>query len=104
MHFLRNAMEQARIAVGQLERQVRQAHFVEGGAFDISSLPIPKGKEKAYPDPRNVAELNTIVVHVTGVRGGFGVSKRRVKHWENAPVPDGLLRQLGATTMYVSQS
>lgn len=88
MHALRNAIEQAQIAVGLLDRQVRQVAF-QPDAFDNTATPVPKGKTKAYPDPRNMSELDTIVVHVTGVRGGFGVTSKRVRE---------LQKQLGSTT------
>jgi len=48
--------------------------------------------KKAAAGRRNPADISTIVVHVTGVRGGFGVSKSRVRHWESASPPSGLER------------
>lgn len=92
--LLRNAIEQARIAVGLLQRQVRQRAFADEG-FDISCLPIPPGKEKAYPGERDMAQLDLIVVHITGVNGGFGVSPRAVKRWQKRIITgdlDPLLR------------
>jgi len=51
--------------------------------IDIGWLPILK--EKAYPGGRDVRHINLIVVHVTDVRGGFGVQKwgpTGWQHWE----------------------
>jgi hypothetical protein len=94
---LRNAIEQAKIATGILHRQVRQAAFRDEG-FDISSLPIQKGKEKAYPDPRDMSRLDLIVVHITGVNGGFGVSPKAVTRWQKriacGDIPAELRRQI----------
>jgi hypothetical protein len=77
---LRNAIEQAKIAVGILHRQVRQQAFLAEG-FCTFGMPVPKGKEKAYPDPRDMSRLDLIVVHITGVNGGFGVSPRAQLRW-----------------------
>lgn len=95
--FLRNAIEQAKRAVGLLRHHRRPSDAFTVDA-DISSIPIPRGKEKAYPGERNVDELDMIVVHITAVSGGFGVSPKRVRFWKGAlydgDVPDAIASHL----------
>lgn len=53
------------------------------GLVDGQHLPITK--QKAYPlgqRKHTPEQLDTIVVHVTGVSQGFGVSSRQVSAWE----------------------
>jgi hypothetical protein len=42
---------------------------------------LPITKPKANKSPRSEANLDTIVAHVTAVRGGFGVAKKRLAYW-----------------------
>lgn len=93
----RSVTTSALVALGLLERQAPQTVYI-GSYWDIGELPIPAGKLKAAPGERPVP--NTIVVHITAVRGGFGVSRRAVKRWRDAletrslGLPTGLLCQL----------
>lgn len=83
------------------ERLLKLSWWYESGAPETAwydGKPIPTynldvmgpSTAKAADSLRDPADINTIVVHVTGVRGGFGVSKSRVKHWQSADPPSGL--------------
>ncbi len=88
----RNALQQMLRASGLHEVQARQVAFAGPGGFDLSSWKPRKAKAYRYPRP---AEPDLIVVHVTDVTGGFGVSKRRVKAWSRALI-DGAGERLPA--------
>lgn len=76
----RNAIEAAKLALGVSVKQERQRAFPARG-FDLTEWE-PR-KEKYDPRrPHDVTGLSVIVVHVTAVRGGFGVSRRRVAFFE----------------------
>lgn len=75
---IRSLVEAARVAAGTHERQVKQASFADAG-FELFDLPVKAAK--AYPKPRDVSKVDLVVVHVTAVRGGFGVSKSAVAKW-----------------------
>lgn len=61
------------------EAQQRQQTFAKR-AFDIGSMPW--SKRKAHRRLRLPGEVDRIVIHVTGVRDGFGVSIYRRQQWE----------------------
>jgi hypothetical protein len=95
------------------ERLLKASWWYESGAPETAwydGKPIPTynldvmgpSNAKASDILRNPAKINTIVVHVTGVRGGFGVSKSRVKHWESADPPRGL-EQLSAKSLALAE-
>lgn len=75
---LRSFVESTLVRLGTHERQVPQTDFADEG-FELYDLPIKTAK--AYPKPRDVAKVDLVVVHVTAVRGGFGVSKSAIKRW-----------------------
>ncbi len=74
----RSFINRAGILFRVLEAQRRQQEFAEGG-FELFSLPIKKFK--GYRSPRNLEELEYEVSHISAVKGGFGVSRKRVKFW-----------------------
>ncbi len=76
----RSFLNQTLLSFGVHEVQARQEAFARIGGFDLTSWE-PK-KAKAYADPRPQPP-DVIVVHVTDVAGGFGVSKRRVLFFED---------------------
>lgn len=104
MFALRSLIEAAKVAAGINERQQPQTDFADAGfeLFDANGKPLlPIVKAKAYNTPRDVRSVDLIVVHVTAVKGGFGVSKSRVlamtKAFENGQeLPAELLSQLPA--------
>lgn len=71
---LRSLVEASLIKLGTHERQQPQTAFADSG-FELFDLPIKKAK--AYANPRDVTEVDLVVVYVTAVRGGFGVHVRR---------------------------
>lgn len=90
MFALRSLIEAAKVAAGINERQQPQTDFADAGfeLFAPNGSPLlPIKKAKAYSQPRDVRLVDLIVVHVTAVRGGFGVQKSRVlamtKAYEN---------------------
>lgn len=88
---LRSAFEISLRLVGVTELQRRQVIFAGPHGFDLSSWTPPPDKAKAYVGRvHDLGELDTIVVHITAVRGGFGVSARRVRFWQ--AVLDGSAR------------
>jgi len=93
--FTRDIINRLGLLAGVLEEQRRQRDFLEGG-FQLFSLPIKKWK--AYQSERNLNELDFIISHVSGVKGGFGVSKKRVRHWlrklDTVDVPPSIAKQL----------
>ena len=106
-HTFRNLQEQLLRAVGLYEAQRKQAMFADAltgwemynAANGAHYFPITEAK--AYKTPRVLSALDLIVVHVTAVKGGFGVSKSRVKYWAKLldahgidDLPDGLAHQL----------
>lgn len=76
---LRSWTDAARVLASTQERQQPQVDFADNG-FELYALPIKKAK--AYPKPPDVARVDLVVVHVTAVRGGFGVAKSAVRRWE----------------------
>lgn len=80
----RQLAEHLLFVLGRVEAQTRQITFAGATGFDISELPIPAAKLKAYKTPRNLDELDLIVAHVTGVRSGFGVMKAAVQRWRKS--------------------
>lgn len=90
---LRSLAQWAEFAAGIADKQDPEFAFAPE-AFDIGALPIRK--IKAHPRPRDTRELARSVVHVTAVRGGFGVRRARVEHWRkpSTPIPEEILRQL----------
>lgn len=93
MFALRSFIEAAKIALGTHVRQQPQTDFADAG-FELFSLAngaplLPITKAKAYKTPRDVRLVDLIVVHVTAVRGGFGVAKSAVKKFD-AIVDDGM--------------
>lgn len=79
MFAFRNVLNVLAIAARVNEQQRRQETFA-ARAFDIGS--IPWTKRKGSRRKRHVGHIDRIVIHVTGVHGGFGVSKRLRKRWE----------------------
>lgn len=77
---LRSIVEAARVKLGTHERQAPQSDFADNG-FELFDLPIRK--QKAYSRPRDVTRVGLVVVHVTAVRGGFGVSRSAVARWRS---------------------
>lgn len=75
----RNFVEQVQRLMRMSEQQAREHRFAGERGFDISAL--PGGQGKAYRTPRDPATIDLIVVHVTGVRGGFGVQRWGETGW-----------------------
>lgn len=102
MFAARTFIEAALVSLGINERQRQQATFNgdEGyELFDAAGRPLfPITKAKAYAKPRDVRIVDLCVVHVTAVRGGFGVSKSRLKYWrarlDKGDLPTVLTMQL----------
>ena len=105
----RSFINRAGILFRILEAQRRQQEFTEHG-FELFSLPIKEFK--GYQSPRDVEELEFEVSHISAVRGGFGVSKKRVKFWRAqllAPdfgeIPEHIVIQLeGAGVLWLEGS
>lgn len=87
----RSALNWLGITLGLLEAQVPQNRF-HPAFFNISELPIPDGFLKASHVPRKAADLDTSVVHITAVSGGFGVSRKSLAIWD-AAVSAGILQK-----------
>lgn len=90
-HTFRNLQEQLLRALGIFEAQQPQEDFADSG-FEMFSANgahyFPITEAKAYANPRDVRLVDLIVVHVTAVTGGFGVSKSAVKRWTQALMND----------------
>jgi hypothetical protein len=78
---LRTLLEMARRATLQTEAAPKHEE-PRIATLDASFIPIPKGKEKAARLARDPAAIDTILIHVTGVSGGFGVLRSAVAKWE----------------------
>lgn len=79
----RSALEVSLRIVGVNELQRRQVVFNGADGFDLTEWMPPDEKWKAYRQRfHDLEKLDTIVVHITAVRGGYGVSRRRVAFWE----------------------
>lgn len=87
MFVYRNLVSVLAYAAGIEEAQERQQTFAKR-AFDIGSMPW--SKRKAHRRLRLPGSVDRIVIHVTGVRSGFGVNKRARKRWERT-VEHGLV-------------
>ena len=102
-YMTRDLAEALRVWFIAYERQVRQYRFATDG-FEMYPLPIKKWK--MYTKRRNLDELDFIVTHVTAVEGGFGVSKRRVRHWlkqlKKGVLSDALRHQLAKAGPFFS--
>lgn len=95
---LRNSWEQLLRLARIHEEQRKQVEFSQEG-FELWETGLPIIKDKSYPHKRHLAtELDLVVTHVTDVKGGFGVSRKRVKHWsgliDGELLSAGMLEQL----------
>lgn len=84
---LRTMLEMAKRATLQTEPAASNPSTM---LVDTTWIPIPDGQEKAARLARDPSQVDTIVAHVTGVRGGFGVVSRRVTHWQAEAALRGL--------------
>lgn len=89
-------------SLGTHEQALYQRDFAAEG-FEMWETGLPITKDKSHPRKRHVPpeELTLIVGHVSAVKGGFGVSKRRVDHWtakvgahRSITLADGMAKQL----------
>jgi hypothetical protein len=80
---LRTLLEMARRATLQVDAPEHQGSIFT--PTDATFIPIPAGKEKAARLARDPAKVSTILFHVTGVTGGFGVARSAVSRWERHP-------------------
>lgn len=85
MFSIRSLQAAILVAIGLHERQTEQVDFATRGfeLYDVETgaplLPITA--KKAYNTPLSPDTTDETTVHVTAVRGGFGVSKSRVQYW-----------------------
>jgi hypothetical protein len=77
---LRTILEMARRATLRVDAPEHQGSFFT--PTDSTMIPIPAGQEKAARLARDPAEITTILMHVTGVTGGFGVGRSAIARWE----------------------
>lgn len=87
--FLRSTINSIQIFLKLLEAQAEQKSF-HPDDFDLDALPLPSPNHKASATPRDPSDLDMITVHVTAVKGGFGVSRRARQRWEKR-MDDGIL-------------
>ncbi len=76
---IRGALEAISKAIGARVPQQPQLEFARRGFFDTTSM--LKDETKIYPGTRTLDSIRLVVAHVTDIRGGFGVTKRRVAAW-----------------------
>jgi hypothetical protein len=98
--YLRTYLEQVQRLAGLVVPPAQQEHFARTD-FDIDELPIPAKSFKASKIPRDPASLTHIIVHVTAVRGGFGLAASAHRRWrqhiEAHDIPGVILHDLFAS-------
>jgi|11_taG_2_1085331.scaffolds.fasta_scaffold24801_2 hypothetical protein len=99
MLWVRSIVEQVQRAAALAERQQRAARGVQPRQWDLDALPIRT--RKASTQRRQAADIELVVVHVTAVRGGFGVQRWGPEGWQTwlgrvraGDVPAPILAQL----------